>query len=182
MALCNAFIVILGEKKFEDITVNELCDRAMVRRATFYKHFADKYDFFGFFIREMQATFEQQLLPIDETLHPADYITELTKMMIDFLEIHHNIVMRVLESNLMPTLLDIFGEQVTFGVKQRLKEEQAQGRLSNLSAEFCAVAYTGAVLQILRWWYAQNPRLGKEALLEQMNALFQLLSLQFLEQ
>ena len=28
---------------------NELCDEAMIRRATFYKHFADKYDFFFFF-------------------------------------------------------------------------------------------------------------------------------------
>ena len=51
-ALKDTFLELLSEKKFEDITVNELCERAMVRRATFYKHFADKYDFFAFFIRE----------------------------------------------------------------------------------------------------------------------------------
>ena len=45
-ALYTAFTMLLGEKSFEDITVNELCENAMVRRATCYKHFADKYDFF----------------------------------------------------------------------------------------------------------------------------------------
>ena len=48
-ALCDAFVNILEKKRFDDLTVNELCDEAMIRRATFYKHFADKYDFFFFF-------------------------------------------------------------------------------------------------------------------------------------
>ena len=48
-ALCDAFVTILEKKRFDDLTVNELCDEAMIRRATFYKHFADKYDFFSFF-------------------------------------------------------------------------------------------------------------------------------------
>ena len=46
-ALCETFSTLLEEKKFEEITVNELCQRAMVRRATFYKHFADKYEYFA---------------------------------------------------------------------------------------------------------------------------------------
>ena len=46
-ALCDAF-------------VNELCDEAMIRRATFYKHFADQYDFFSFFIRQKQDQFISQ--------------------------------------------------------------------------------------------------------------------------
>ena len=38
-ALCDAFVTILEEKKFDDLTVNELCDEAMIRRATFYISF-----------------------------------------------------------------------------------------------------------------------------------------------
>ena len=41
-ALCDAFVTILEKKRFDDLTVNELCDEAMIRRATFYKHFADQ--------------------------------------------------------------------------------------------------------------------------------------------
>ena len=39
LALHNAFTQLLEEKRFEDFTVNELCDLAMIRRTTFYKHF-----------------------------------------------------------------------------------------------------------------------------------------------
>ena len=49
LALHNAFTELLEEKRFEEFTVNELCDRAMIRRTTFYKHFADKYEYFTFY-------------------------------------------------------------------------------------------------------------------------------------
>ena len=59
-ALCDAFVTILEKKRFDDLTVNELCDEAMIRCATFYKHFADQYDFFSFFIRQKQDQFISQ--------------------------------------------------------------------------------------------------------------------------
>jgi AcrR family transcriptional regulator len=60
-SLHNAFVELLEEKCFEDLTVNELCDRAMIRRTTFYKHFADKYEYFTFYILEVVATFQDSL-------------------------------------------------------------------------------------------------------------------------
>ena len=41
-ALTSSLYSLLCEKGLNEITVTELCDRAMVRKATFYKHFADK--------------------------------------------------------------------------------------------------------------------------------------------
>ena len=38
-ALTRAFTDLLKVKSFEQITVRELCDAAMVRTATFYNHF-----------------------------------------------------------------------------------------------------------------------------------------------
>ena len=35
----------------ENDTVKEICDAAVIRRPTFYKHFLDKYDFLSFFIK-----------------------------------------------------------------------------------------------------------------------------------
>ena len=53
-SLNEAFTGLMEEKRFEDITVGELCERAMIRRTTFYKHFADKYEYFTFYIKEMR--------------------------------------------------------------------------------------------------------------------------------
>lgn len=38
----------LSEKSFEDVTVGELCEKAMYPRATFYNYFDDKYDLFNY--------------------------------------------------------------------------------------------------------------------------------------
>ena len=41
--LLESFKKLLSEKSFENITIQEICELADVKRATFYKHFADKY-------------------------------------------------------------------------------------------------------------------------------------------
>lgn len=53
-SLFRAFESLIAGKRFEDITVSELCDAAMVRRATFYSHFADKNDFVAVMLRWIQ--------------------------------------------------------------------------------------------------------------------------------
>ena len=40
----TAFIKLLGNNKFEQITVSGICKEAKVNRATFYLHYTDKYD------------------------------------------------------------------------------------------------------------------------------------------
>src|SRR5262245_17675920 len=41
--LVDAFMALMTEKDFEDITVQDIAARATVNRATFYAHFVDKY-------------------------------------------------------------------------------------------------------------------------------------------
>lgn len=43
-AIQNAFLSLLSRKSFEDIRIQDILDTAPVSRATFYKHFRDKYE------------------------------------------------------------------------------------------------------------------------------------------
>ncbi len=68
--LVKAFAELLGEKSFDDITVNDITERATVNRATFYAHFRDKYAMLD---QTMYAWFMTQLqskLPEDAGLNP----------------------------------------------------------------------------------------------------------------
>lgn len=56
--LIASLIRLLREKSFEELSVSEICDNAQVHRATFYKHFNDKYEFLNF-------CFDNELSKID---------------------------------------------------------------------------------------------------------------------
>lgn len=68
-ALFDAFTELLEEYRFEDLTVAMLCDRAMIRRTTFYKHFRDKNDYFAFYIDELMSTCRK-----NSPMRPAWYL------------------------------------------------------------------------------------------------------------
>lgn len=46
--LLDAFLILMSEKSFDELSVSEICDKAQVHRATFYKHFKDKNEFLNF--------------------------------------------------------------------------------------------------------------------------------------
>lgn len=48
-----ALMELLKTTPFEKITVVEICDKAMLNKVTFYKHYADKYDLFDDCIKDI---------------------------------------------------------------------------------------------------------------------------------
>ncbi len=48
----QAFMKLINEKGFQDVTVQDITERAGINRATFYAHFTDKYALLDFSIRQ----------------------------------------------------------------------------------------------------------------------------------
>ena len=46
--LTASLIDLLSKKSFEELSVSEICEAANVHRATFYKHFNDKFEFLNY--------------------------------------------------------------------------------------------------------------------------------------
>src|SRR5260221_14719045 len=62
LLLRKAFWELMAEKDFQSITVQDIADRAMVNRATFYDHFVDKYALLEYSIREQfKETLQRQI-------------------------------------------------------------------------------------------------------------------------
>ena len=64
-SLMQAFTELLEEGTYDGITVAALCDRAMIRRTTFYKHFADKDEFFTFFLKSVRDELKELKRQLD---------------------------------------------------------------------------------------------------------------------
>src|SRR5229473_6438569 len=68
--LWEALMTLMIEQEFETISVKEICDRAMVHRTTFYKHYEDKYDLLA---RGMQQTHEMLLAELELVSNSSSY-------------------------------------------------------------------------------------------------------------
>jgi len=72
-----AFDELLPEKGFQSLTVQDITNKAEINRATFYAHFADKYDLLDQSIRQ---TFRQELEK--RTLNACHYTDENLRSLI----------------------------------------------------------------------------------------------------
>ncbi|RHW33939.1 TetR/AcrR family transcriptional regulator [Neobacillus notoginsengisoli] len=65
--IMEAFIDLSGKKEFKDITINDITAEATVNRATFYNHFADKYELLEKVLSEvLLVNFDSQVLSQNE--------------------------------------------------------------------------------------------------------------------
>ena len=165
MALTSTFLKLLEQKRFEDITVNELCECAMVRRATFYKHFADKTEFFTFVVKEVQRNFLEK--NTSNIVNPQQFYQNIISSMFDFVDENESLVSSATKSSMFPLLLDVISEQTSMDILEQLKKDEQNGISLNASPVVLAQLFTGALMNITKWWVVQKKKIPKEQIVHQ---------------
>ena len=160
-ALLKALYDLLCEKSFDQITVTELCDRALVRKATFYKHFGDKTELFSYMIREMQQrALEEKKVQYDPAA-PESY----------YLDSNEVFIKKILSSSARSSLIDRMSEQIEFDLKLHFKDDLAAWGRFEGDPEMLAALYTGAMIYCAEWWITQPHRPDKEVVIQQFSSL-----------
>lgn len=144
---------------------------AMVRRATFYKHFQDKYDFFAFFIRRVQEELEENIQDYKDE-NPKAYYLYVFQECLEYLQNHRALVDCVLESNMFPTLLDILSEEIEKRVLEKMQEDSKILGI-DIPAKLLATFYTGGIVKILRYWLTTPAAMSEEELVDQMRRILE---------
>lgn len=73
--LQKALLEATSEKGFAHVTVRDITERAMVNRATFYRHYEDKYDLLAHYMEELSGFIdsdEGETLPGNQSLPSLD--------------------------------------------------------------------------------------------------------------
>lgn len=150
-SLKTAFFELLEQSRFEDITVKQICESAEIRRATFYSHFADKYEFLSFFIREMRNEFMENMehrLPETPT-ESFSYYDQLFHELMTFFRSHPQIVRNLKNSQAQPVMMNLFTVEVEKSVFSYLQACQPDNdNMNKMKASF----YAGGILQLVKLW------------------------------
>lgn len=88
-ALIKSMVTLLGRQNFGKITVNDLCEEALVSRATFYAHFKDKYDFLNYWLIDLGKNFTNSICKFTSEqmeLKANQFVSENSKIILNLID------------------------------------------------------------------------------------------------
>lgn len=144
------------EKGFEHVTVSEVCERAMINRATFYRHYEDINDLL---LRGLDEIFDE-LYALGEPAYTSEQLAhyELTGpprnfiLFIKFVEERADFFRFMLSDRGLPSLVTRLRSYVEELVLERIRVGIRPDSSPLIPAEMVASSWAGQIMGTLIWW------------------------------
>ena len=146
--LGSAFVALIHEKPIEDVTVQDVLDRASVGRSTFYLHFRDKNDLLLSQLEKFLETMSTSLSVRKEMSRRVVPVAE----MFTHIEKQRKLYRILADAGRLNDFFDLAQGYFARGIEDRLRESKGLPKIpqGELAARGCALA--GSLLSLLRWW------------------------------
>lgn len=168
-ALSDAMLFCLKEKRFEDISVQYICQCAKVNRATFYTHFADKYNLFAYTAREVYQKFPSYRNLGAENINQRKVCLRLVEDLVNFFVEQEEIIRSMQDSDLTVLMFNIIATEIQKDLEELLgKEIQA---VTDFSPELVISFQIRGTLGTCMWWLSTGMPISKEDLIRQLRGL-----------
>lgn len=159
--LCDAMFVLLETKSFDEITVVDICEKAMVHRATFYKHFQDKYAFMEYVTKEKIREFYLESIAHKNLTAPREIYHALIQNVLHFIE-ENKKMLRTSTKSSSTTLFDSLQKIIFEELLEFLEKSKTNGVDFKVPADIVAQFLTGGLTTLVRWWIANEPNYSKQ--------------------
>ncbi len=170
--LVSSFMDLIGKDKFENITVNDICEHANVKRATFYKHYTDKYDFFKYVVVTLRDSFDEKWNKRDAQ-DLSDYFSGYAFSLIDFFDSHDDVISKLCQSTVSSTMFSIALSQNLTDTKLKLEAVGTKAQGSAHSVNVFSSMLVGGVFHTLINWVQSGKSMPKEELKSELEAIIE---------
>ncbi len=161
--LSSALLDLMLQKRYDEITVQNIIDRANVGRSTFYAHYLDKDDLLvSDFTRVVDALSEHIRQQDDRDAPPR------LAPFFEHVRTHHQLYKALVRGGGIDLLYKKGHERMRQNIEQHLQELVPAGRTPALPLPFVADYIAGTILHLLKWWLEHDMPYTPA----QMNALF----------
>lgn len=176
-ALFDAFTELLEEHRFEDLTVAMLCDRALIRRTTFYKHFRDKNDYFAFYIDELMTGLPQNRTDAADAESLGDVQALRHEVFDDAMNMilaHEQLMDNILASSMSGMLTGMICDRIARSVRERVMSSLAEDALAPVSLETTSEFVAGGIIRLFTiWWESGHDLERRPEIADVVDALFE---------
>lgn len=165
-ALKNAVIELMSEKSFDEITIQDIADKANLNRGTIYLHYQDKYDL----LDKLIESHMDELGQMDEWACKLDWNSGLVPFF-EYFEKNYLFFSTMLASKGAPGFRTRLQNYVMEGFKSEI--DQTIGRNENISddviLQFTGTAYVG----VIEWWITNGMPYSPQVMAKQVGVLLE---------
>src|SRR2546430_4276387 len=158
--LGSALVALIQVRPIDDVTVQDVLDRASVGRSTFYLHYSDKDDLLLSQLEQFLEMMSTALSIRKEESHRVVPVAELFAHIGSQKKVYRALA----DSDRLNDFFDLAQGYFARGIEQRLKESK---RLSNLPQRELgprASALAGSMLSLLQWWLDRGAKESPRAM------------------
>lgn len=154
--LWDALMALMTDHDFESITVTDICERAMVHRTTFYKHYEDKNGLLFHGIHdELNALIEAIDAAVDKPLemeHPADTKVRLIAVF-EHVRAHESFYRLMLTGDGFTNFSTLLRKSLAQRLEQHHRHE---GKRMSIPMALHAQLQAASLVSMIAWWLENN--------------------------
>lgn len=162
--LSKALFELLETTPFEKISVMDICEKAMVHRATFYNHFTDKEDLLEYSIDEIKESLFNATVKKETYTTSKEMYMSLISKVIDFVDENRKQFLLILNINSFEKITGLLLTTIKRSIRYLTSKNQYKETYTlptNVIIDFLSGGITNLGLN---WLQASNP-CSKEELL-----------------
>jgi AcrR family transcriptional regulator len=163
--LSTALIELMLQKRYDEISVQEIIDRANIGRSTFYAHYLDKDDLLVSDFTRVLDRLIQHIYP--QKPGPHHLASGLTPFF-EHVQSHYHLYKALVRGGGIDLLYKKGYERLRAQIEQHLEELLPKGEAPAIPLPLVADYAAGAILNLLKWWLEHELPYTPE----QMNDLF----------
>lgn len=169
--LSQALTILLLERPFEDIFVTDICERAMVHRTTFYKHFKDKYSLLEFCVRELIHSFEGTDDRMVSAESMKEYYMRLIRRSLDYMADNQALLKTGFPGSRNNSALPMFHRSIAGLIETKLMENESFGYHHTIPCSMIAQYYAGALISASIWWLENDMPISIDEMVHHISIL-----------
>ena len=161
--LTEALLGLMEEQPYSEITVVDICQRAMVHRTTFYAHFEDKNDLFEYVLQSMMDRFSESRAQIEREKGLRESFREEFRKVLEFFRAHQRLRNVGIGGPGSPELRMM--EEAVADVLERFLLEKGDPSFREGNPDAVKVwshFYAGAIMSTVNWWLSNDMPFSEE--------------------
>lgn len=166
--LLKALAELMEERPFSELSVVDICSRAMVHRTTFYAHFNDKRELLSYLLSQLEQECVETCLPKKEMTSPKEYFLTAVKNALGFFQDRRSLYLACLNTG-MEAEVHVLSDRATQELCRRLSQPAFRDAAPEVDPQIAARFYIGAVLALIRWWLTSDDPVPQETLLSNLS-------------